>query len=238
MPALNFIQGRSFRSPDSSEPTRHLFVANCGTAAGISIEDIKDLFERLHAAELQLYGDRRSIVFASFATAQDAEQAMAVLLSAESKQRYRAFTVKFAELSEEQVWAAGQFCLQSCLRLSQVELAYHSERQCVKSVLANRMPLRMNNTSISALTPVGFLVFDWFWILWVRRKKRFAISDILCKLQPTEKLRRSMKRKFCTKLRERSFERAVYREGFTPEDQGFATKYKERGLRALMQHKD
>ena len=103
MPALSFVEGRSFRSPDNSEPTRHLFVANCGTAAGISIEDIKHLFARLHAAELQLYGDRRSIVFASFATAQDAEQAMSVLLSPESKQRYRAFTVKFAELSEEQV---------------------------------------------------------------------------------------------------------------------------------------
>ena len=101
--AINLVQGRSFRNPDSEEPTRHLFVANCGAAAGISNEAIQKLFLKLHALELQLYSDRRSIVFASFATAQDAELAMSALLSEETRERYRAFTVKFADLAEEQV---------------------------------------------------------------------------------------------------------------------------------------
>ena len=102
-PAVNLVQGRSFRAPDSDEPTRHLFVANCGAAAGISNVEVLNLFSELRASELQLYSDRRSIVFASFATPQDAELAMSLLLSEETKRRYRAFTVKFADLAEEQV---------------------------------------------------------------------------------------------------------------------------------------
>ena len=100
---INLVQGRCFRTPDADEPTRHLFVANCGVAAGISNETITDLFRKLRAVDLQLYSDRRSIVFASFATIDHAKQAMSVLLSEETRIKYRAFTVRFADLAEEQV---------------------------------------------------------------------------------------------------------------------------------------
>ena len=127
---LQIVHDRSFRTPSTDLSTRHLFVANCGVAAGISTKAIENLFGSLGATELQLPTNKRSILFASFRTAQDADQALQVLSSEETQKTYRKFTVKFAELSEEEVQALTSaighlnvlFCILLCQSLRHVRL--------------------------------------------------------------------------------------------------------------------
>lgn len=100
---LKLVQGRSFKTPTSDDPTRHLFVANCGEAAGVSNAEIVGLFSELLATEVQLPSNRRSLLFASFSTTQDAEKARSILSSPQTQERFRKFTVKYAELPDEEV---------------------------------------------------------------------------------------------------------------------------------------
>ena len=93
---------KSFRAPKDNGPTRHLFVANCGVASGLSASAIKQLFENLGAVTIQ-DEDKRSIVFASFSDAETASHAAAVLTSENICRKYRKFAVKYAELKEEEV---------------------------------------------------------------------------------------------------------------------------------------
>lgn len=98
----NIVHNRSFKTPSTDAPTRHLFVANCGRAAGISDKRVIELFSRLAAADLQLPDSKRSILFASFRTVEQAQHALDYLLSPAVREEYRKFTVKYAELSQEE----------------------------------------------------------------------------------------------------------------------------------------
>lgn len=119
------VQGRSFRTPDTDSPTRHLFVANCGVAAGLTKDRIVDLFSSLCATELQLSSDRRSIVFASFPSSKLAEEARQSLVSKDVQDQYRSFNVKFASLADNQVEQTSSLVRISlaCFRI----VAYNSE---------------------------------------------------------------------------------------------------------------
>lgn len=101
--APKLVTNRNFRTPVDEAATRHLFIANCGEAAGLSVTAIKDLLKGLGALEIQLPNDKRSIVFASFKSVEAAKQALKALQSDAIQQQYRKFTLKFAELANDQV---------------------------------------------------------------------------------------------------------------------------------------
>lgn len=97
-----------FRKPLSSEPTKHLFVANCGPAVGIAWPETIALFESTGALETILLRD--AIVCASFQNEAASARAKSALESEEVRHRYgRAFVVRYAD------YIAAQVRMRSCI---------------------------------------------------------------------------------------------------------------------------
>ena len=94
-----------FCKPKHLKPTKHLFVGNCGTALGLSTAPITAFFETFGACAVHA-PDGASHTFASFRTAEAAEEAVRALSGRPvSELGDRVLTVKYSDVKEEKVFA-------------------------------------------------------------------------------------------------------------------------------------
>lgn len=97
-----------FGRPKGGQPTRHLFVGNCGPSVGIDRAAISQIFCEFGPAEIvvpeQQQNPRSAFVFVSYRTAQHAAAALAALNGKASPAASgRVFTLKYADLRKDKV---------------------------------------------------------------------------------------------------------------------------------------
>jgi hypothetical protein len=89
-----------FCKPKHQQPTQHVFVGNCGTALGLTEEDIRSFFTQLGAQQTHVPAEA-SHIYATFPTVEAAQQAVAILSSTPAADLgSRVLTVKYADVRE------------------------------------------------------------------------------------------------------------------------------------------
>ena len=98
----------TFGRPKAGQPTRHLFVGNCGPHVGIERDQLAHIFTQFGAAEIvipeQQQIPRSAFIFVTYPRQEDATAAVEALdgrpcACADD----RVFTVKYADLKQKQV---------------------------------------------------------------------------------------------------------------------------------------
>lgn len=95
-----------FTKPRHTHPTRFLFVGNCGTAVGLTKEDVQSFFSQLGAIDV-IFPHFKNAYSHIFAVFDDEASAESVLKRLDGKpcQRLgnRVLAAKYADLKEEKV---------------------------------------------------------------------------------------------------------------------------------------
>ncbi len=97
-----------FGRPKNGQPTRHLFVGNCGPSVGIDRDTLTQLFSKFGSATVtvpeQKQNPRSAFVFVTYASSDEAAAALSQLDDKPcSDADGRCFSIKYADLKKEQV---------------------------------------------------------------------------------------------------------------------------------------
>ena len=104
-----------FGRPKGGQPTRHLFVGNCGPSVGIDRAAVNQIFTEFGPAEVvvpeQRQNPRSAFVFVSYPTAEHAAAALGALDGkANPAAAGRVFTLKYADLKKDKVRCHCSIC--------------------------------------------------------------------------------------------------------------------------------
>ena len=95
-----------FIRPRHTQPTRYLFVGNCGTAVGLNEKTVRSFFDHLGAVDVIFpkAGKPSSHIFVVFNHEEDAEAALSRLNSQPCQELgNRILAAKYADVKEEKV---------------------------------------------------------------------------------------------------------------------------------------
>ena len=103
-----------FGRPKGGQPTRHLFVGNCGPGVGIDRQAVEAVFAKFGKATVILpeaqQNPRSAFVFVTFNCEAEATAALAALNGKPcASTGGRIFTIKYADLKREQVGRLGRW---------------------------------------------------------------------------------------------------------------------------------
>lgn len=100
-----------FFKPKHTQPTRYLFVGNCGTAVGLNEEIVKSFFDHLGAVDVifPTEGKPSSHIFAVFNDKEDSEIALSRLNGQPCQELGdRILAAKYADVKEDKVLMVRQ----------------------------------------------------------------------------------------------------------------------------------
>ena len=86
---------RRFCKPKSDEPTRFLFVGNCGPAKGLQQEDVERLFAPFGEVEVELGEVEKSYVLVTYQESTQAEAAVRHFTEVDAS---RQFMIRYADV--------------------------------------------------------------------------------------------------------------------------------------------
>ncbi len=97
-----------FGKPKGGQPTRHLFVGNCGPSVGVDQKTVTQLFGQYGTATVtvpeQKQNPHSAFVFVSYANIEEATAALSALNDKPCAQAHgRRFVIKHADLKKDQV---------------------------------------------------------------------------------------------------------------------------------------
>lgn len=97
-----------FGKPKGGQPTRHLFVGNCGPGVGVDQETLTQLFGQYGTATVTVPEEKQNphsaFVFVSYGNTEEAIAALSALNNKPCAQAHgRRFVIKHADLKKDQV---------------------------------------------------------------------------------------------------------------------------------------
>lgn len=101
-----------FGKPKGGQPTRHLFVGNCGPSVGVDQELVTQIFGQYGTATVtvpeQKQNPHSAFVFVSYANVEEATAALSALNDNPCARAHgRRFVIKHADLKKDQVVPPG-----------------------------------------------------------------------------------------------------------------------------------